>query len=663
MAKTKSPQRRKTVSPRHLALAQAFTPLKKSGDLRGAARKMAAAAVASHVGATQTLTEFLATAGQLTIPQRQQIVDQSLAMIDQIYVHLGLKRAMHAVDPVQRLKLLRQRLAGYSERAFHDEMISIYAHLRDLHTNYILPEPYRSRVAALPFRIEEFVVSGSRKYVVTEVSPGVADIKFRRGVIPTHWNGVPIDRAIELNAEREAGSNLAARHAQGLESLTNRWMGMSLPPDEEWVIIGYTDGDTHREAKFAWQVLPPGVPPSGIDPMTASGPVARRLGVNAKAEIQRRVRKLLFAPEAIDAEQRTARGVSARAAAGTEFAAASVMPDAFPAFRDVTTPHGTFAYVRLATFNVDDEPFLQEFIRIVGLLSQNGLILDVRGNGGGNIWAGERLLQLLTPRAIEPEQFSFINSPLVRRLCQQVPDLKPWVDSIVQSTEIGSAYSQSFPLTPVENCNSIGQKYQGPVVLITDAQCYSTTDIFAAGFQDHKIGIILGTSTSTGAGGANVWTHDDLRTSISAPDWPFRPLPGGASFRVALRRAARVGPRAGTLLEDLGVTPDKRHDMTMNDVLNGNVDLINSAAKLLAGQVATSLTLTRSPAPGSNAVTMAATTKNLDRLDVLVNGRPQLTLDVANGTKKFDLPLPPAKFHVEVRGYRKDEIAAAARMP
>ena len=39
--------------------------------------------------------------------------------------------------------------------------------------------------------------------------------------------------------------------------------------------------------------------------------------------------------------------------------------------------------------------------------------------------------------------------------------------------------------------NLVGQRYFGPVVLITDARCYSATDIFAAGFADHEIGPIL----------------------------------------------------------------------------------------------------------------------------------------------------------------------------
>lgn len=47
----------------------------------------------------------------LTTAEQVQIVDQALVLIEQVYVHLPLKRAMHAVEPIQRLKLLKQRLS------------------------------------------------------------------------------------------------------------------------------------------------------------------------------------------------------------------------------------------------------------------------------------------------------------------------------------------------------------------------------------------------------------------------------------------------------------------------------------------------------------------------------------------------------------------------
>ena len=101
----------------------------------------------------------------------------------------------------------------------------------------------------------------------------------------------------------------------------------------------------------------------------------------------------------------------------------SALPETIEA-REVTTPDGSFGYIRIWTFfqdlgpNVDFvEAFIQEFIRLVEQLPSTGLIIDVRGNGGEIVWAGERLLQLLTPRRVVPEPAQFINSALNLQLC------------------------------------------------------------------------------------------------------------------------------------------------------------------------------------------------------------------------------------------------------
>ena len=166
---------------------------------------------------------------------RIQIVDTALDLIETLYVHLPLKRSMYAVNPIQRLKLLRrrceQRKPVMAEREFFNELLSIFSHLRDLHTNFILPEPFRSSTAFLPFRLERYVTaSGEKAYVVTRVmSPELwgeqIDQSFQKGVIVKDWNGTPIDRVVAANADREAGSNPAARSAKGLSALTIRWLG------------------------------------------------------------------------------------------------------------------------------------------------------------------------------------------------------------------------------------------------------------------------------------------------------------------------------------------------------------------------------------------------------------------------------------------------------
>jgi C-terminal processing protease CtpA/Prc len=690
--------------------------------------------VAKNLGEIQSLPTFMEDAGELTTRARATIVDQALVMIDQTYVHLPLKRAMHAIDPVQRLRLVKQRLKTYSERAFHNEMISIFLHLRDLHTNYILPEPFSNGVAFLPFHVEEYFEgagsTANRVFIVTEVSGKLSDPNFKPGVKITHWNGIQMDTAVEINADREAGSNLDARHSQGLETLTNRWMGMSLPPAEDWVVIRYLPANGNgpsREARFAWQVsLPP--PESGGDGSAlgmarhSAGRANRmRIGLDAKGEMQRRFRKLLFAPKAVSwqremkklgarapqasrafyeamtsgawtvsrsgddrprapewgaaprASESKARRQAARRSkpsgavmlGGVDLTAHSIMPDVIKDFGAVAGSKGNFGYIRLVTFDFEEEidTFIGEFIRILTLLPQEGLILDVRGNGGGYIEAGERLLQTMTPGLIEPERFHLINTPLTLRMCQQkAGELVDWKASAEESVEIGAAFTQGFPLTAPEDCNDIGQIYQGPVVLIVDAGCYSTTDIFAAGFQDHKVGRVLGTSGHTGAGGANVWEHADLMHTLPRRHSPFVSIRSGASFRVALRRSTRVGHRSGEPLEDLGVVPDEIYRMTRNDVLNHNADMIAHACKMLAKMPRQRLTVSATK-QNDGSLKLTVTTNKIHRVDIVLDGRTIHTVDVKKISSSFDLAGPAAGASLlECRGFRHNTLVASTRL-
>jgi hypothetical protein len=259
---------------------------------------------------TIALADFRATAGTLTTTQRATVVRQAMAMIDGLYVHLPLKRAMHATDPLQRLRLLAQRLPALSERQFHDELIDIFTGVRDLHTNYVLPAPFADKTAILPFLVEEYIEKGRMRSLVTKVAQSVTAPGFEPGVTVTAWNGTAFDRAVEINADRQAGSNQDARRARGLEAMTIRWLGMSPVPDEDWVIVSYTDlAGAEREFRFEWQVMGPDPAPNGVDPADPRSPAARKLGVDARFEAVRRAKKRLFNPKAMELEQAGKSGV------------------------------------------------------------------------------------------------------------------------------------------------------------------------------------------------------------------------------------------------------------------------------------------------------------------------------------------------------------------
>ena len=67
-------------------------------------RRAARTRAGASSGTTMTLADFRSTVGTLTPAQRATVVRQAMAMIDGLYVHLPLKRAMHATEPVQRLR-------------------------------------------------------------------------------------------------------------------------------------------------------------------------------------------------------------------------------------------------------------------------------------------------------------------------------------------------------------------------------------------------------------------------------------------------------------------------------------------------------------------------------------------------------------------------------
>lgn len=612
-----------------------------------------------HFAAATDLPTFLAQAGTLTRDQRQRIVEQALILIGENYAHLPLKRAMHSIDPIQRLRLLFQTLTAAAEPdqptevEFHREMTDIFMSLRDLHTNYLLPAPYNQMTAFLPFLVEDYVHADGRSgYVVSHVPNWFEHPTFVPGVEVLYWNGMPIERAVSQNGQRYAGSNREARHARGVETLTIRALLLSPPPDEEWVIVGYeTEAGEKLEIRLDWQVTPS--IPSGLDPDSAGRGASVAMGIDLENEIIRRMRAALFAPEVLAAR---------REAAGPLGALDSRFPDIFTA-KEVATPSGTFGYLRIRTFSHwPPEEFVGEFLHLIAGLPQGGVIIDVRGNGGGVIMNGELLLQTLTPRTIEPEPVQFINTPRNLEICRrngpqsQWADLSAWQNSIAQALQTGAVFSAGFPISDPEACNAIGQKYFGPVVLITDALCYSTTDIFAAGFQDHGIGTILGTDGNTGAGGANVWEHRYFVSDI-LPDSGYEELPNGAGMRISVRRTLRVGRHAGAPVEDLGVIPHVRHFLTRNDVLNDNQDLIRKAASLLAASPVRSLTL-KFQRTSSTQATVIADARGMTRLDVYLDDRPNRSLEVENGRVQFEAPLSHT---LELRGFDAAQLVARYR--
>jgi C-terminal processing protease CtpA/Prc len=573
----------------------------------------------ADLGTVELMADFALGRPELGTPEMITITEQALALLSQLYVHLPSKRALHATDPIQSLRNLRTDLDAVErgafairEREFHGRILRTFVGLRDRHTVYVLPQPYRSTIAFLPFLVEAVDDNRTRAYIVSKVFSSFED-KLPVGARVTHWNGVPIELAVEQNGERNAGANRAARLARGLDRLTFRWLGTTLEPDEDWVVVGFEDeaGKRHQD-HFDWLAV---LRVKGTSAPSRVRGNAFALGRDLEGEWIRKVKAKLFARQD---KWETSK------------------PGGNVAYR----PHPPgrvrrkYGYLRIYSFDVDpnrEDAFVASLAKILRKAPPNGLIIDVRGNPGGSITAAERLLTLLSPAAVENEGLQFLNTEQTARLADnyyKAGGAQAFDDRLNEARTTGSEYISSLPLAPPQD-GMPAQAYQGPVVLILDALCYSATEIFAAGVQDNRLATIMGTSSQTGGGGGNVWSYELIR-KIYGRGRGYEKLPEEASFEVAIRRTTRVRDRAGVALEDMGIVVPAPNitPLTSTDVLQDNDDLLARAIQLLDAQPKYALSGKRSR---DGALTLAA--EGVDRVDVYVDGKPLTSVTNPDGAK------------------------------
>lgn len=521
----------------------------------------------------------------LSVTQRHDLIDVWLTMFTDVYVHYSQKRALYGFDPIRALHALRRQIPYLDSPGFLRELTLLINRLRDQHTQLYVSAadadltPY---VAALPFLAE---VSGPYRdptYLVTKVTDDVDDADFVPTVRLLTWNGVPFGRTVDLYSQTLTGGRPDARRARALETLTQRPLQFLPPPDELWVDIGYRKADDppvqpDRSIRFTWRAIEPAKAVTADNLLT----LRTRRAIDQTSEAARRARKLLFATDLWEEDLDTN-----RPAAKASGWITTTFSDAISA-RPIRTSQGTFGYLRLWTFDVENSSrYVQAVADVLRQLPRKGLVIDLRSNPGGVIDAAEKLLQLFVPTAISPARFALRATSAMVEISEadgNGADLADWASSTRLAHELGEEFSQHLPISNPEAFRAQRPAYRGPVVAIVNANTFSCGDLFAAGIADYGIGQVVSVGEATGAGGANVWTSDDIEYAYHAARRPLPPIPRGISFTVSVRRMTRSGAAAGLAIEDVGVSGDERYDMTADDLTNGNADLTEFCARLLAG--------------------------------------------------------------------------------
>jgi carboxyl-terminal processing protease len=187
------------------------------------------------------------------------------------------------------------------------------------------------------------------------------------------------------------------------------------------------------------------------------------------------------------------------------------------------------AYVKLSGFFPGAADVVLELIsNLANGVKLRGLILDLRGNGGGTVADPDRLLG------------AFIHG-------------KAWIyDCDVRGTCTATYTDSSVPLLHL------------PLVVLTDRNCVSACDAFSGAVKDLRLGTLVGTRTAG---------------IVSAPAAAYL-LDDGSLLGLPAKRELSAGHE---LINGIGVAPDYYIPLTAQDLSTGHDPDLTKALTLLGG--------------------------------------------------------------------------------
>jgi C-terminal processing protease CtpA/Prc len=504
-----------------------------------------------------------------TAEQRQLVASQSLMFIKNLYVHreLKIKDFGAGADPVPRLEDMVRRAAAMNDAEFHIAMQKIFIDLHDHHTNYMAPMPLRCSYAIAPLDFADVYDGGSLKVIVRsqtsvleKFAPEAAKAQIGDELVAV--NDKPIKDLLEDLKKWSGGANEDAMITGAIMNLA--FMPLAELPVPAKDTIKYTLKRGSETITIASKYFAALNLPGCVQEMDGED-AHKTLTSNALLRAENphiRVYKDLVAPNV---------------APFAETEAESLPVGKFYTF---STPAGNLAKFDLETFVPEGHASSDDVIHQVRTLLENAqpttdaLIIDMRGNGGGLILLAEGLTQLFTPNQIQTMPVRYLPNDLNLSmfLNSNQGHENGWSHDTRDGIKKNARYTAPRVITSRDAANRYGQVWFKPVVILTDANCYSACDLFAASMQDHAAATIIGTHATTGAGGANVMDYDIFRQifEMASPENnPFANLPGKQGMRVSWRQTIRVGKNKGLLIEDAGVKSDIVVRYVSEDIVGG----------------------------------------------------------------------------------------------
>ena len=202
-------------------------------------------------------------------------------------------------------------------------------------------------------------------------------------------------------------------------------------------------------------------------------------------------------------------------------------------------------YVRLRSFfsyAIVDE--VEQAVRTMQDAGVRGIVLDLRGNGGGYIEASVQIMRRLMPGGAIYRMVERNAEPSVRDLCSPAPASRNRA-AILSGRDVSAPTASS---AADDGCDGEAM-LTVPLAVLVDERSASSSEILAAAVQENHAGRLFGTIT-----------HGGLAASLIVP------LTDGSALQLGY---AQMLSGEGRRINRVGVRPDEVVDLRLEDLWSG----------------------------------------------------------------------------------------------
>jgi|GEM_PF-4389507 len=483
----------------------------------------------------------------LTKIEKENILDQISLALNDVYVHRDLKIQTYGsqVDPQLNLLDLKKKMATLPLETFYERLHRIFKNQRDLHTKLTLPYPYSCYRSHLDISFTEALGPDLKTHLYVQSSK--RDLPIEVGDEVTHYDGKPIENVLSELSLENFGANIFAAKLLAIQSLFFLNHQMDLLPKKNSVTISLIKKNgTRKTLSLPWKIK---------KKESCISSLQKNVHLPYGATDFKELEEIFSSRPSKNLEKLNTQGFSPTRDGNLKYKILRV-PD---------KKIGIIKLESLNPMNLEIDDFIKEFNSVLDRLdSTDHLLIDVRNNTGGYVQIADSLTQFFSSNEIVPIIFRQRANATTKWIVEHIQSNQTILNQINKSIEDQKSYIKPLTFHEKKKINDFGQNSFGKVIILTNARCYSSCDLFVSEMKSQTNALIVGEDGTTGAGGATVLTHDQLYTDEDLDQQLFKELPYRLSFSVAWQQ---ILPKNGGLLEQVGVPSDIMLKPTLEEKL------------------------------------------------------------------------------------------------